>query len=399
MNVEGTNYNVMKKTSLILALFLVTIGISAQEEYKEVKHEKFEYTAEKQHEVVSFDAKEVKFKKRPKNIIIFIGDGMGTAQVFAGITANGGELNIQNMPFTGFSKTQSSDNYITDSAAGGTALSTGKKTTNGTIGLDSEGNRITSILEYAERNGKATGLVSTSAITHATPASFIAHQPNRIMYEEIAADFMNTDIDLFIGGGADFFTKRVDGRNLVSELNDKGYRIAYNMKEIEPFTKGKLAVLTAIGHNAGYRDRGDMLPQATSKAIEVLSNADSKGFFMMVEGSQIDWGGHQNDASYSTGEVLDLDKAVGEAIKFALEDKRTLIIVTADHETGGMSVNEGDMNKGYVKAGFTTGDHTAIMVPVFAIGPGAEEFTGVYENTEIFEKMYKLFKFKEQDKD
>ncbi|MBS2100225.1 alkaline phosphatase [Carboxylicivirga linearis] len=389
----------MKKNSLILALLLITAGISAQEEYKDIKNEKFEYTAEQQHEVVQFDIDDVRFKRKPKNIILFIGDGMGAAQVFAGITANGGELNIQNMPFVGFSKTQSADNYVTDSAAGGTALSSGKKTTNGTIGLDAYGNKATTILEYAERNEKATGLVSTSAITHATPASFIAHQPSRNMYEQIAGDFMNTDIDLFIGGGADFFMKRVDGRDLLQELRDKGYRTAYNMQEIEPVTEGKLAVLTAVGHNAGYRDRGDMLTEATTKAIEVLSNADSKGFFLMVEGSQIDWGGHQNDASYNTGEVLDMDKAVGEAIKFAINDRRTLIIVTADHETGGMSVNEGDMSIGYIKAAYTTGDHTGIMVPVFAIGPGAEEFTGIYENTEIFEKMYKLFKFKEKDKD
>jgi len=389
----------MRTINIIFSLLFIVSAIVAQEDYKDKKDEKYKYTVEQRHEVLQFNAEDVKFKKRPKNIILFIGDGMGTAQVFAGITANGDELNMQNMTHVGFSKTQSADDYVTDSAAGGTALSTGKKTTNGTIGLDANGNKITTILEYAERNQKATGLVSTSAITHATPASFIAHQPSRNMYEEIAADFMNTDIDVFIGGGADFFTKRVDGRNLVSELNEKGYRIAYNMDEIKPVTSGKLAVLTAIGHNAGYRDRGDMLTEATTKSIEVLSNADSKGFFLMVEGSQIDWGGHQNNASYVTGEVLDMDKAIGEAMKFAIEDRRTLIIVTADHETGGMTIEGGDMSKGYVKAGFTTGHHTGVMVPVFAIGPGAEEFTGVYDNTEIFEKMYKLFKFKEEDKD
>lgn len=389
----------MRTINIIFSLLFIVSAIVAQEDYKDKKDEKYEYTVEQRHEVLQFNADDVKFKKRPKNIILFIGDGMGTAQVFAGITANGDELNIQNMTHVGFSKTQSADDYVTDSAAGGTAISTGKKTTNGTIGLDAYGNKITTILEYAERNEKATGLVSTSAITHATPASFIAHQPSRNMYEEIAADFMNTDIDVFIGGGADFFNKRVDGRNLVSELNEKGYRIAYNMDEIKPVTSGKLAVLTAIGHNAGYRDRGDMLTEATTKSIEVLSNADSKGFFLMVEGSQIDWGGHQNNASYVTGEVLDMDKAIGEAMKFAIEDRRTLIIVTADHETGGMTLEEGEMSKGYLKAGFTTGHHTGVMVPVFAIGPGAEEFTGVYDNTEIFEKMYKLFKFKEEDKD
>lgn len=384
---------------ITIGLFLlIQLNAVAQEDYKTV-HTKNEYTVEQKHPVKIYSEKELRFKKRPKNIILFIGDGMGVAQVFAGITANGGVLNLNNMKTIGFSQTQSADNYVTDSAAGGTALSTGKRTYNGAIGVDESGQPLTTILEYAERNNKATGLVSTSAITHATPASFIAHQPQRSMYEEIAADFLNTDIDVFIGGGADFFTKRQDGRNLVLELNKKGYNVGYNVDEVAAHTEGKLAVLTAVGHNPGYRDRGDMLTKATSKAIEVLSNADSKGFFLMVEGSQIDWGGHQNDASYVTGEVLDMDKALAKAIAFAVEDRRTLVIVTADHETGGMSIVDGDQSKGYVNAGFTTGHHTAIMVPVFAFGAGADEFKGIYKNTDVFEKMYKLFKFKQKDRD
>jgi len=384
-------------TLMLALLFIAGSQVQAQEDYKDL-HKKFEYTIEKKHEVLKVEYDNLRFKKRPKNIILFIGDGMGVAQVFSGMTVNG-SLNMEQMPFIGFSKTQSADNYVTDSAAGGTAISTGKRTYNGAIGVDVNGENLTTILEYSERNGKATGLVSTSAITHATPASFIAHQPKRSMYEEIAADFMNTDIDVFIGGGGDFFTKRVDGRNLVLELNEKGYRVGYNIDEIAEVNNGKLAVLTAVGHNAGYRDRGEMLTKSTSKAIEVLNNADSKGFFLMVEGSQIDWGGHQNDASYVTGEVLDMDKALAEALKFAIEDRRTLVLVTADHETGGMTVNNGDPAKGSVKTGFTTGSHTAVMVPVFAFGAGASEFVGIYDNTEIFEKMYKLFKFKEKDKD
>jgi len=384
-------------TLMLALLFIVGSQVQAQEDYKDL-HKKFEYTTEKKHEVLNIEYDNIRFKKRPKNIILFIGDGMGVAQVFSGMTVNG-SLNMEQMPFIGFSKTQSADNYVTDSAAGGTAISAGKRTYNGAIGVDVNGEKLTTILEYSERNGKATGLVSTSAITHATPASFIAHQPKRSMYEEIAGDFMNTEIDVFIGGGADFFTKRVDGRNLVLELNEKGYHVGYNIDEIAEVNNGKLAVLTAVGHNAGYRDRGEMLTKSTSKAIEVLNNADSKGFFLMVEGSQIDWGGHQNDASYVTGEVLDMDKALAEALKFAIEDRRTLVLVTADHETGGMTVNNGDPAKGSVKTGFTTGNHTAVMVPVFAFGAGASEFVGIYDNTEIFEKMYKLFKFKEKDKD
>ncbi len=388
--------NILKLT--LAFLIMANVHGNAQEDYKTV-HTKYEYTVEQKHPVKIYREDELRFKKHPKNIILFIGDGMGVSHVFAGITANGGLLNIQNMKHIGFSKTQSGDDYVTDSAAGGTAISTGTKTYNGAIGVDLEGQPVTSILEYAERHEKATGLVSTSAITHATPASFIAHQPKREMYEEIAGDFMNTDIDVFIGGGADFFTKRVDQRNLVLELNQKGYKVGYDVDEVAAFNSGKLAVLTAVGHNAGYRDRGDMLIKSTSKAIEVLNNADSKGFFLMVEGSQIDWGSHQNDASYATGEVLDMDKAVAKALAFAVEDRRTLVIVTADHETGGMSIEGGDQQKGYVKSGFTTGNHTAVMVPVFAFGPGAEEFQGIYENTELFEKMYKLFRFKQKDKD
>ena len=385
-------------TTIFLSVaFLIGNSVFAQEDYKDI-HAKHEYTIEKKYDVLDINYDELRFKKRPKNIILFIGDGMGVAQVFSGITVNGG-LNMEQMPYIGFSKTQSADNYVTDSAAGGTALSTGVRTYNGAIGVDTNGEKLTTILEYAERNEKATGLVSTSAITHATPASFIAHQPQRSMYEAIAADFLETDIDVFIGGGADFFTKRVDGRNLVLELNKKGYRVGYNIDEVKEVNSGKLAVLTAVAHNPGYRDRGEMLTQSTSKAIEILDNADSKGFFLMVEGSQIDWGGHQNDASYVTGEVLDMDRALAEALKFAMEDRRTLVIVTADHETGGMTINDGNSEAGYVKAGFNVGDHTAVMVPVFAFGAGAEEFIGTYNNTEIFEKMYKLFKFKEEDKD
>ncbi len=385
-------------STLLLILFSFTYaGLVAQENYKDVK-QKYEYTVENKHEVLSINYDDIRFKKRPKNIILFIGDGMGTAQLFSAITVNEG-LNIEQMPYVGFLKTQSADNYVTDSGAGGTAISTGTRTYNGAVGVDMNGNKLTTILEYSERNGKATGLVSTSAITHATPASFIAHQPNRNLYEAIAADFMNTEIDVFIGGGADFFTKRVDGRNLVLELNQKGYHVGYNIDDVEGVKEGKLAVLTAVAHNPGYKKRGEMLSKSTTKAIEVLNNADSKGFFLMVEGSQIDWGGHQNDAAYVTGEVLDMDKAVGEALKFAMEDRRTLVIVTADHETGGMTIEDGNPAEGFVKAGFTTGDHSAVMVPVFAFGPGAEEFIGVYDNTDIFEKMYQLFKFKEEDKD
>ncbi|TAJ06673.1 alkaline phosphatase [Marinilabiliaceae bacterium JC017] len=384
----------MKKLLLFGAMFLF-IGTTsfAQENYKTV-NPKHEFNNNEFHDVRYYSEKELKFKKRPKNVILLIGDGMGVAQVFTGITANKGDLNLINMRSIGFSRTQSADDYVTDSAAGGTALSCGQKTYNGAIGVDVNKQPIQSILEIAEENEKATGLVSTSAITHATPAAFIAHQPKRSMYEEIAGDFMNTDIDVFIGGGRDFFEKRQDERNLLEELKTKGYQVFNSVDEASKVEEGKLAILTAKGHNPGYKDRGEMLPDATEKAIEILDGASKKGFFLMVEGSQIDWGGHQNNASFVGGEMLDFDQAIGKALEYAVNSRNTLVIVTADHETGGMAIEGGDMRKGYVKANFTTGHHSGLMVPVFAFGPGAEEFGGIYENTEIFNKIYKLYRFK-----
>lgn len=349
------------------------------------------YISEHTHAVESLQVKKHRNNKKPKNIIFLIGDGMGTAQVFAGITANKGALYLDYLKFIGFSKTQSSNNYVTDSAAGGTALSAGVKTKNGMIGMTPDSVPVVTLLEIAEGMEKSTGLVSTSAITHATPASFIAHQPSRGMYEAIAADFLKTDIDVFIGGGLHHFDKRKDGRILTKELESKGYKVLRELDDIVKVKHGKLAGLTADVHDTRYPQRGDILPKATRVALNILDD-NRKGFFLMVEGSMIDWGGHANQTDYIVEEMLDFDRAVGEAMKFAAKDKNTLVIVTADHETGGLAIQGGNMEIGEVKGSFNTGGHTGIMVPVFAFGPGAEEFIGIYENTEVFAKLLKLMK-------
>jgi alkaline phosphatase len=333
---------------------------------------------------------------KPHNIILMIGDGMGVAQAYSGFTLNHGQLNLFTMPVTGFSKTYSASNYITDSGAGGTALSTGHKTYNGAIGVDPDTVPVKSILEYAEAHGLATGLVSTSSITHATPASFIAHQAWRDNYEGIALDFLNTDIDVFIGGGIRNFTKRADKANLVAQLRQKGYLVSYSMDTIRNVKSGKLAGLTAQEHNPPVMNgRGDMLPASTQTAINILSK-NRKGFFLMVEGSMIDWGGHANNTQYVATEVVDFDQAIANALAFAKKDGHTLVIVTADHETGGMSLTSGDPAKGLTEAKFNTTDHTAVMVPVYAYGPGAGLFEGVQENTDIFHKMMQLLKLEPQ---
>jgi alkaline phosphatase len=380
----------MKLNSLIIVfLFLSYNFVFGQENYKvisKVDSTKI-YVGRSKYEVKTFGQN---FKsKTPKNVILMIGDGMGVAQVFAGVTANGGHLFLDNFKCVGFSKTQSASNYITDSAAGGTALSTGQKTYNGAIGVNTDTVAIKTILEMAEDKHLATGLVSTSAITHATPASFIAHQGSRGSYEDIAADFLKTDIDVFIGGGYKHFAQRADKRDLTKELQSKGYQVLRNMEDIAKVKSGKLAGLTADEHNEVYPKRKMDLPLSTQTAINILDQ-NKNGFFMMVEGSQIDWGGHANNTIYIVNEMLDFDRAIGKALEFAAKDGETLIIVTADHETGGMAITGGDMATGKVRAAFNSGDHTAVMVPVFAYGPGAENFTGIMENTDIAKKMMKL---------
>jgi alkaline phosphatase len=380
----------MTYKALIFMIAFLTGYISfAQNNNLETKAEDPEktYVGGPSYEVKMFPANHK--GKKPKNVVLFIVDGMSLPHLHAALTANGGRLFLENFKHMGFAKTHSADKYITDSAAGGTALATGQKTYNGAIAVDMDKKPLKTILQEASEKGLATGLVSTSAITHATPASFIAHQPSRNMYEEIAADFLKTDIDVFIGGGYKHFTTRKDGRNLAEELRAKGYRVEQAMNTIRTINSGKLAGLMAEEHAPRMEKREDMLPVATNTAINILSN-NKKGFFLMVEGSQIDWGGHEGSTIYIVEDMLDIDQTVGLALEFASKNRETLVVVTSDHETGGMTILDGDYETGMVKGAFSTGGHTGIMVPVMAWGPGASEFTGIMDNTDIHKKIQKL---------
>ena len=332
---------------------------------------------------------------KPKNIVLLIGDGMGLAQIHAAMTVNHGNLNMLTFPVVGLQKTSSADKYITDSAAGATALATGKKTKNGYLGLDSAKNVLKTILEYAEDKGLSTGLVATSTIVHATPAGFIAHEPSRNLYDNIALDFLKTDIDVFIGGGSKYFNHRKDSLNLFDSLKQRGYGVFTSLTDPGIKKYDKIAALTAADHNKKMIEgRGNYLSEAAEIALEKLSK-NKKGFFLMIEGSFIDKACHANDTAYLITETLDFDKVVGIVKKFAEKNEETLVIVTADHETSGLSIYNGDYTKGkvevtFAKKGNVTASHTAIMVPAFAYGPGANSFSGVYKNTEIFEKMKSL---------
>jgi len=322
-----------------------------------------------------------------------IGDGMGLAQLNAAMVANNNKLAVERCTHTGLSKTYSSSHFTTDSGAGGTALACGVKTKNGMIGMGPDSVKAISILEECANEKLATGVVVACAVTHATPASFVAHQVNRDMYDEIAADFVNSNIDIFIGGGKKYFDSRIDHRNLIDELKNKKFEIAYSLNEIKTAKGPKLAGLLYPDHNPAMPERGNMLPDATMAAIDLLDN-NTKGFFLMVEGSQIDWACHNNKLDQTIKEVLDFDNTISRVLDYAQKAGNTLVIITADHETGGLTILDGKMGSAEISHSYSTKNHSGVMVPIYAYGPGSENFTGIMENTSFKSKIEKLLSLK-----
>ncbi len=330
-----------------------------------------------------------------KNIIYLIGDGMGLAHVAAAATVSKTPLSLERCTAIGLSKTHSASAWVTDSAAGGTALSSGYKTTNGFIGMHPDKTPGKTLLEYARDSGKAIGAVVTCSITHATPGAFLAHRESRGSQEEIAEDIVASGVDVFIGGGRKFFEERKDGKNLSEALRAKNYKVVYTIDDALQTTSGKLgALLAPDALPKSIEDRGDVAEKSLAAALNLLTQ-NQKGFVLMVEGSQIDWGAHKNHAEWTISEVIDFDKVVRKAMDFADANPGTLVVVTADHETGGMTLHGGNFEKGTVEAKFASGGHTGIMVPVYAYGAGSEKFSGIYENTEIFHKMMGLLQLKQ----
>jgi alkaline phosphatase len=333
----------------------------------------------------------------PKNVILLIGDGMGLTQVTAGLYANQNHLNLERFPITGLIKTHSSDKLVTDSGAGATAFSCGCKTYNGAIGVYRDGKPCPTLLETAQQRGLACGLVASSSITHATPASFVAHVPQRADMEAIAAYFVKNQPDFFIGGGLKFFEQRADNRNLRQELQGLGYEIAdfkqQRLADLTPDPRQPFAWFSAWEEPDNVLNGRDYLPLAAQMAPSFLKRrSPENGFFLMIEGSQIDWACHANDAPRAVAEMLDFDKAIGEVLRFAAADGETLVIVTADHETGGMAIKQGSTMDS-LDIQFNSGQHTATMVPVFAFGPGSTAFGGVYENTDIYTRIMRVWGF------
>ena len=348
------------------------------------------YIATEQHQAYEPTFGYLKKHKKVKNVILLIGDGMGLADLYAGYTANMARLTIFNMLNIGFSKTSSADSYVTDSGAGGTAFAIGKKANNRSIGVDAEGKPCENIPEIISLKNIKSAIISVGDITDATPAVFYSHQLQRDWSEKIAADFMTGQVDILMGGNPDAFRKRKDGRNLLDEFKIKNYQVITNFNDVDKLSKGKAIVLDNEATVSKIAGRKDFLPKSIARSFELLDGAPN-GFFMMAEGAQIDYGGHFNNIQYVVRELLDFDLAVGKALKFADKNDETLVIVTADHETGGITLIGGDYTKGSINAQFSTNDHTGITVPVFAYGPHSEDFRGVYENTDIFRKIMTAF--------
>jgi alkaline phosphatase len=333
-------------------------------------------------------------KKPLKNIILLIGDGMGPTQVTGGLIANHGQLYMQQAQATGLSITCNQYGKITDSAASATAMATGHKTYNGALGIDSLGHTFRTIMWDAREHGKSTGLVAGCELTDATPAAFAITHPDRNQPEAIAAKYLAAPIDFMYAGGLKYFAHRQDGVDLLAQYRAQGYQVATTPAAAQALTSPKaIALLAETGpprmpeRTAAYMNLG------VSKALDLLSR-NKNGFFLMIEGSQIDDAGHFNNTTYNVQEVLDFDQQVGRAFAFAAANGETLVIVTADHETGGYSIIDGGMAEGQVTARFATNKHSAVMVPVFAYGNSSELFTGMYQNTEIYTRIRKALGWK-----
>ncbi|UII25377.1 alkaline phosphatase [Fulvivirga maritima] len=325
-------------------------------------------------------------EEKPLNVIFMIGDGMGLPQITSSFYYKGSPSNFEQFKNIGFIKTSSKSHKVTDSAGGATAFATGSKTYNRAISVSTDTTNMPTILEKLEEKNYKTGLISLTSITHATPACFYAHVKDRDMHEDIAAQLLTSGTDFFAGGGLKYFTKRADGKDLYGDFEKAGYIMdSTSLKNGLDADKKYGFLLAEEGIPSKIDGRGDFLLDATKVALEQLSASDS-GYFLMVEGSYIDWGGHAKNAEMMVTEMLDFDKTLGYVLDYVESHENTLLVVTADHETGGVAIGKSDRADS-VAVYFTTDQHTAELIPVFAKGEHEDDFRGIYENNEINHKL------------
>lgn len=326
-------------------------------------------------------------KGRIRNVIFLIGDGMGLSQITAAAYANCG-LTLMNFNFIGLQRNNALGAFTTDSAAGGSALATGERHANRHISMTEQGEAVPSLSDWFRGKGLPVGVVTLGNAVDATPTAFYGHSVERDNADELTRCLLDTPVDLLCGSGIRQFTERGDGIDLIGELS-KSYRFVRSIDEINA-AEGRVVCIDERMDEAAEESNLGLLAEATRAAIDKLQERGDKGFFLMVEGAKIDYAGHSRCLPGSVIEMLSFDLAVAEALKFADENGQTLVVVTADHETGGLVLLDGDEQSGRIMGAYTTDDHTPAMLPVFAYGPGADRFCGTYLNTEIARRIREL---------
>jgi len=345
------------------------------------------YTMLQPYETVS--VKEPKGRK-VKNIIFMIGDGMGLEQISAAWVCNGGKLNLDNFTNVGIQRTYSANKLVTDSAAAGTALATGHKTDNGMISMTPDIVAVKSLAEEAMEKGKRTGAAVTCRVNDATPAVFFSHSASRKNQEDIVEQMAGSGVYFLSGGGTKFWRDREDGKDISEDVKARGYSYVETKEDLMAVENGPVIALMDTYELKPSLDRGDILPASVTKALELLDNR--KGFFLMIEGSMIDDGGHDNKAGHTMEEIFDFDRTLGIVLEWAAKDGQTLVIVTADHATGGMTLLGGSIDEKRIRVNYSTTGHNGIALPVFAWGPHSEDFVGIYENTELSDRIRALIR-------
>lgn len=333
-----------------------------------------------------------------KNIIFLIGDGMGIASVSMMQLHNNYEPTIfDKAENIALQKTYSADNRVTDSAASGTALASGYKTNNTFLGVTADGTPVKSLMEVAQEKGMATGVVVTTYLQHATPAAFYAHIPNRHAYAAISKQLVNSKLDVAIGGGMEYLKEQYGSKCKAKRaIEEAGFEYIDTMQELGK-AESTTRTLAILADKEVGADSGDYLAEATATALALLEErGGDNGFVLMVEGSLIDGMGHANDAMAQQKEMTGFMRAIEVAVEYAAAHPDTLVVVTADHSTGGLSIVSADadftLSEQGVEYRWTTKGHSGEMIPIYLYGAGAEHINGIMENSALGAKLIKLIK-------
>ena len=368
----------MKKISLFA---LAAILLAASCKQKEEKNPLQYYATPNPYEIVDVVMPPVDNEVR--NVILMIGDGMGLEQVSCAWVLNHGKLNLDRFPAIGLSRTWCTNELITDSGAGGTALAAGVKTGYSHVGTAADSTDLASVLVKAKELGKKTGVAVTCHFADATPCDFCCHNEYRYNQDDLIADYVNCGVDYLSGGGLDWFTtKRKDNRDITREMAAAGYTVALTEAELMAAELPVIGILSPDNLPVAM-ERGDLYRRTVARGLDILSReSGDKGFVMMLEGSCIDDWLHGNDIEKAMEELLDFDRTIGDVLAWAAADGHTLVVVTADHNTGSLTLQDGNLEEGRIGVAFGSESHNGIAVPIYAWGPGSDRFTGIRENAE-----------------